>query len=35
MTAHNGLEDALITAKDRIPRSTRENLSPITGKYLQ
>jgi len=35
MTAHNGMEDALITAKDRIPRSTRENLSPITGKYLQ
>jgi 5'-methylthioadenosine phosphorylase len=34
MAAHNALEDALITSKDRIPRSTRENLSPITGKYL-
>ncbi|MFL7839234.1 MAG: S-methyl-5'-thioadenosine phosphorylase [Candidatus Promineifilaceae bacterium] len=35
MAAHGGLENALITAKDRIPRSTRENLSPITEKYLQ
>jgi 5'-methylthioadenosine phosphorylase len=35
MAAHGGLKDALITAEERIPRSTRENLSPITGKYLQ
>lgn len=35
MAAHGGLENALITAEDRIPRSTRENLSPITEKYLQ
>ena len=35
MAAHDGLQDALITAADQIPRSTRENMSPITGRYLR
>lgn len=34
MAAHNNLQDALITAKDRIPQAVRENLSPISGKYF-
>lgn len=34
MAAHDGLQDALITAEDQIPLATRENMSPITGKYL-
>ena len=35
MAAHNGLKDAMITDPERIPPSTRENLSPISDKYLK
>lgn len=34
MAAHDGLQDALITAEDQISPASRENMSPITGKYL-
>lgn len=34
MAAHKGMQDALITPADQIPEATRENMSPITGKYL-
>ncbi|MFN2137291.1 MAG: S-methyl-5'-thioadenosine phosphorylase [Candidatus Promineifilaceae bacterium] len=34
MTAHKGLQDALITDPAKIPDSTRSMLSPICGQYL-
>ncbi len=35
MSAHNGLEDALITNPGSIPSATRQKLAPITGTYLE
>lgn len=32
--AHHALKDALITDRDRIPSAVREDLRPITGKYV-
>ena len=30
----NALENAIITAKDKISQETKEKLKPIIGKYL-
>jgi 5'-methylthioadenosine phosphorylase len=35
MAAHGGLKDALITDPNYIPQPTRENLSPLSDKYLK
>ena len=35
MAAHDGMRDALITDRDRIPASIRADLEPIIGRYLE
>jgi 5'-methylthioadenosine phosphorylase len=34
MAAHDALQDALITAPERVPQATRESMSKITARYL-
>ncbi|NCF69771.1 MAG: S-methyl-5'-thioadenosine phosphorylase, partial [Chloroflexi bacterium] len=34
MPAHQGMSDALITDKERIPQQAKEDLALIVGKYL-